>query len=70
MSYEPLLADGPPDRYAIEPKPFSRWWEATVLRDDRRRELSRKNLIFTMRHKEGGGHVDPDIDELFAELNR
>jgi hypothetical protein len=23
-----------------------------------------------MRHKEGGGHVDPDIDEVFADLNR
>jgi 3-dehydroquinate dehydratase len=41
-----------------------------VLRDDRRRELSRKNLIFTMRDKDGGGHVDPNIDEVFAELNR
>lgn len=56
--------------HAYPPLPFSKWWEAPVLRDNRRRLFSRKNLVFTMRNKLGGGHVSSDIDEAFADLNR
>ncbi len=53
-----------------QPQRFSEWWETRVLRDNNRRIFTRKNLIFSMRHGEGGGHVSPDLDEQFAALSR
>jgi len=41
-----------------------------VLRDNKRRLFSRKNIIWHMRNGEGGGHVDPTIDEVFADMER
>lgn len=56
---------------------FSAWWEATVIRDPKRRDLSRKNLIFFFRNKMGGAHVSEGYDRLgemasaaFADLAR
>ena len=53
----------------LPPLPFSKWWEAPVLRDNKRREFSRKNLIMTVRNKQGSGHVSADLDEAFSDLN-
>jgi hypothetical protein len=68
MEYRPHLDDGPPKPEAW--MQFSRWWDAPVLRDNRRRVLSRKNLVFAFRNTEGGGHVAPYFDEVFAALKR
>lgn len=46
---------GPP--FNIPPAAFPNWWEKPVLRDVKRREFSRKNLIHFFRHSRGGGHV-------------
>ena len=50
--------------------PFRRWWEMPIMRDSSRREISRKNLVFHLRNGEGGGHVDPKINEVFADISR
>lgn len=59
----------------LQPLPFHRWWENPVLRDDKRREFSRKNLIHFFRHTLGGGHVGKHFEsqdqlgsEAFASL--
>lgn len=70
MTYEPLLDNGPPEAYGRAPLPFSKWWDMEILRDGSRRTLSRKNIVFAMRHKEGGAHVDGFVDEILAALNR
>jgi len=56
---------------------FGAWWDAAVLRDPKRREFSRKNLVFFFRNKMGGGHVSEGYDQLentasiaFADLAR
>jgi hypothetical protein len=46
---------GPPEN--LLEASFSGWWEKAVLRDPKRREFSRKNLIHFFRHFRGGGHV-------------
>jgi hypothetical protein len=66
--YVPRLDDGPPIGRSEEP--FHKWWDAGVMRDNRRRIFSRKNLISNMRHREGGAHVDGQLDEMFADLGR
>ncbi len=68
IEYLPMCAGGP-EVPPTEEK-FSKWWDASVLRDNRRRILSRKNIVTTMRHQEGGGHVSRDLDESFADLQR
>lgn len=69
MEYVPRLGELPmPHRDPM--LRFRTWWEMIVMRDNRRRTLSRKNIVFHMRHSEGGGHVDPTIDEVFAGIQR
>lgn len=49
-SYEAVL-DGipiPPTLLA-----FPRWWDQPVIRDTNRRKISRKNLVFSIRHQDG-----------------
>lgn len=43
---------------------FGTWWEAHVLRDPKRREFSRKNLVFFFRNKMGGAHASEGYDRL------
>lgn len=50
--------------------PFLTWWEAVVFVDQDRRPLSRKQLILTAANKDGGAHVDPKLEEVYAELSR
>jgi hypothetical protein len=49
---------------------FSRWWDATVVKD-KAGSLSRKNLIFGMRNKEGGGaHFDETFKPDYHRITR
>ena len=67
-SYLPVLNDSPmPPRWL----PFSRWWDEAVLRDQDRRSLSRKNLVFSLRDQDGGAHADATLsDEAYASISR
>ncbi len=63
--------NGPPDPEAIvRRKRFGEWWTETVLIDSDRHEFSRKNHVLGLANKEGGGHVDPKLDEKYARLTR
>lgn len=67
--YVPFLDDRPPERF--DRISFSSWWEQPILRDVRRRVLTRKNLVFSLRDQDGGGHVDATLsDEGYASLSR
>lgn len=48
--------------------PFPNWWKQVVLDDQRGRQLSRKGLITTMANKDGGAHVDSDIDDTYHRI--
>jgi hypothetical protein len=48
---------------------FSQWWEETIFTDAGGRDLSRKNMILTLRSQDGGAHVDDSIrDEAYYWL--
>jgi hypothetical protein len=51
-------------------KPFNIWWEKIVIVDHLRQDFSRKEIILTLANKEGGAHIDPSIEEDYAELTR
>jgi hypothetical protein len=69
LEYLPRLAENPqPIPNPI--LPFEKWWNMPVIRDDHRRTISRKNIVFHMRHSEAGAHVDSSIDGVFADIRR
>lgn len=50
--------------------PFEKWWSAPVIIDSQQREISRERLILAVCNKDGGVHVDPELDEVYADLSR
>jgi hypothetical protein len=49
---------------------FDSWWNKPVFVDRRGRKLTRKDLILTAANQDGGAHVDPSLDETYANLSR
>jgi hypothetical protein len=50
--------------------PFDDWWNEVVFIDDQKAELTRKTLVLAVANKDGGAHVDPKLDEVYARLSR
>lgn len=50
--------------------PFERWWNDPVIKDERKRYLNRRDLILNVADTDGGAHVDPGLDEAYADLSR
>jgi hypothetical protein len=50
--------------------PFDQWWNAPVIVDSKQREISRKRLVLAVCNKDGGAHVDPELDDIYADLSR
>ena len=66
--YVPKLGDGGPDDY--HDLSFKSWWEEAVYASPRGLRMSRKNIVFTMRTQDGGGHVDDHIsDEAYHAMS-
>lgn len=49
---------------------FVEWWGMPVLRDNKRRCFSRRDLIKHVADTDGGAHVDVDLVQEFHELSR
>ena len=49
---------------------FKKWWEKIVFIDEKGRKLSRKDLITTAANQDGGAHVDPSLNETYADISR
>ena len=50
--------------------PFRQWWDKVVIVDSNKNKFSRQRLIMTVCNKDGGAHVDPEIDKEYYELSR
>lgn len=49
--------------------PFTEWWEKQpVFIDGSKRKISRKDLVLTAANQDGGAHIDPALNETYAEL--
>lgn len=61
-----------PPRPGIEPQKisFERWWEQIVLAKTNHFEFSRQELILHQADTDGGAHVDPSLDEKYANVSR
>lgn len=69
-AYVPPLDDGPPERYLKGKIPFEKWWNKIVLVDTKGNKLTRKDLVLAVSNKDGGAHVDPVLDQAYADLTR
>jgi len=47
---------------------FDEWWNEIVFKTQGHDAVSRKDLILTAANQDGGGHVDPELDEVYARL--
>ena len=69
MTYVPRL-EAPGTTGRATEVPFTPWWEDIVIKDRGGQVFTRKDLIVAMANKEGGAHVDPELDEEYARLTR
>lgn len=49
---------------------FDDWWNEWVIVDHNKSAFSRKDLILNLANKDGGAHVDPKLDQDYANLTR
>ena len=49
---------------------FEEWWNEVVIKTLGGKTFTRKDLILTLANKEGGAHVDPKLNESYANLTR
>jgi hypothetical protein len=57
--YVPTLNDGAP--WKISELHFREWWEQPVFENAAGQQLSRMNLVFALRSKDGGSHFDAEL---------
>lgn len=49
---------------------FKNWWESIVIKDSKGKTFSRKMLVLAVSNKDGGAHVDPELDMDYAALSK
>ena len=67
-----LIPKGMPAR-ELKKSEFNKWWSHPVIvavASAEKRFFSRRNLILNVADTDGGAHVDPDLEEVYAELSR
>jgi len=70
-NYVAPLDNGSPARSNEKKVGFGRWWNRnTVFKDIRGSLFNRSDLILALANKEGGAHVDPELDQAYANLTR
>jgi len=58
------------DRFVGNYIQFDVWWNMPIFEGFDKMPLTRRTLISTMRDQDGGGHVDPNLDESYYSLSR
>jgi hypothetical protein len=49
---------------------FKDWWNMKVLVDGNKNTFNRRQLVLALANKDGGAHVDPNLDPQYADLTR
>lgn len=67
--YVPPLDDFPPD-HVSKAVAFDDYWQKDIFVDNKGNNFSRKTLVLAIANKDGGAHVDPELDADYAELTK
>lgn len=68
--YVAPLDEGPPSRYMKGKVSFNDWWNKNVITDKKQRKLTRRNLVLYISNKDGGAHIDENLNEIYSDLTR
>lgn len=69
-SYVAPLDDLSPARANVK-IPFDNWWFKNIIyRDTRKNTFTRSSLVLNVANTDGGAHVDPKLDEAYAQFSR
>ena len=49
---------------------FEEWWRGPIFVDSKKRQVSREEIVLAVANKDGGAHVDPNLDQKYADLSR
>ncbi|MGZ6548774.1 MAG: hypothetical protein ACXVDJ_00680 [Tumebacillaceae bacterium] len=49
---------------------FDKWWSSAVIVDMNKKRYTRRDLVLALANKEGGAHVDPELNKEYADLTR
>jgi len=63
------LDDLPPEHVSKQVS-FDEYWLGNIFTDNNDNRFSRKTLILAMANQDGGAHIDPDLDQDYAELTK
>jgi len=67
--YAPRLGESPSGKI-FRKVPFDYWWSEVVIVDKSRSSFSRSDIVLSVAHKDGGAHIDPKLEEFYADLTR
>lgn len=68
--YVAPLDNLPPSRVREGKASFNEWWNKIVFKDSTGNIFTRWDLIKTLANKEGGAHVDPNLNEAYVNLSK
>jgi hypothetical protein len=69
--YDAPLDDLSSGRDKNRKRSFDNWWERLIIYgDNKNNAFTRKDLVLAVANKEGGAHVDPTLDQRYADLSR
>lgn len=66
--YEPILDEKTPG-HLWRALIFKDWWYEIVI-DDKKNKFCRKDLVLEVANKDGGAHIDPELNEAYYKLTR
>ena len=70
-NYVAPLDSLPPTRDKDKLVSFDRWWHRTVIFRDKSRNLfARRDIVLPFADKEGGAHIDPKLNQAYANLTK
>ena len=68
-SYVPCL-DSCFEIHNVKKIKFNDWWEKVVIKDSKSNFFTRRKLVLEVSNKEGGAHVDHELDSDWADLSK
>jgi len=68
--YRAPLDNCPPGTDVNRKMDFLQWWNQIVIIDQKKNKFSRKDLVLDVSNKDGGAHIDPELNNKYADLTR